>query len=36
MMWALAHGKNREEIERLMKTNIAGEITERTRADTFI
>ncbi|OYT57377.1 Glu-tRNA(Gln) amidotransferase GatDE subunit D [Euryarchaeota archaeon ex4484_162] len=36
LMWALAHGKNREEIERLMKTNIAGEITERTRADTFI
>ncbi|MEM0492571.1 MAG: Glu-tRNA(Gln) amidotransferase subunit GatD [Candidatus Thermoplasmatota archaeon] len=31
LMWALAHGKNREEITELMRTNIAGEISPRSR-----
>ncbi|HEC81280.1 MAG TPA: Glu-tRNA(Gln) amidotransferase subunit GatD [Thermoplasmatales archaeon] len=30
LMWVLAHAKNQEEIRRLMLTNIAGEISERT------
>ncbi len=36
LMWALAHEKNRDEIEKLMTTNIAGEISERTRSDAFL
>ncbi|UCD14322.1 MAG: hypothetical protein JSW60_02605 [Thermoplasmatales archaeon] len=36
LMWALAHGKNREEVEHLMLTNIVGEISERTRTDVFL
>jgi len=36
LMWALAHVKNRKETERLMQTNIAGEIAERTRSDAFL
>jgi glutamyl-tRNA(Gln) amidotransferase subunit D len=36
LMWALAHEKNREKIEKLMTTNIAGEISERTRSDAFL
>ena len=36
LMWALAHGKNKEEVEKLMLTNIAGEISERTRSDAFL
>jgi hypothetical protein len=35
-MWVLAHKKNRDEIEKLMTTNIAGEISERTRSDAFL
>jgi len=30
LMWVLAHAKNQEEIRKLMLTNIAGEISERT------
>jgi len=36
LMWALAHGKNRDEIEKLMTTNIAGEVSEKTRSDAFL
>ena len=36
LMWALAHGKNRREVEQLMLTNIAGEISKRTRANAFL
>ncbi len=36
LMWALAHGKKREDVEKLMVTNIAGEISERTRSDAFL
>ena len=36
LMWALAHGKNRGEVEKLMLINIAGEISERTRSDAFL
>ncbi len=36
LMWALAHGKNRGEIEKIMKTNIAGEISKRTRSDAYL
>jgi len=36
LMWVLAHGKNRDEIEKLMTKNIAGEISERTRSDAFL
>jgi len=36
LMWALAHSKNRDEVEKLMTTNIAGEISERTRSDAFL
>jgi glutamyl-tRNA(Gln) amidotransferase subunit D len=36
LMWALAHGKNREEVKQLLITNIAGEISERTRSDAFL
>ena len=36
LMWALAHGKDRREIEQLMKTNIAREISERTKSDAFL
>jgi glutamyl-tRNA(Gln) amidotransferase subunit D len=36
LMWVLAHEKNRDEIEKLMTTNIAGEISERTRSDAFL
>ena len=35
LMWALAHVKTRKEIEQLMTTNQAGEISERTRSDAF-
>ncbi|HHF58673.1 MAG TPA: hypothetical protein ENL44_00525 [Thermoplasmatales archaeon] len=30
LMWVLAHAKDREEIKKLMLTNIAGEIGDRT------
>ena len=36
LMWALAHEKNRDKVEKLMLTNIAGEISERTRSDAFL
>jgi len=36
LMWALTHGKNKEEIEQLMTTNIVGEISERTRSNAFL
>lgn len=36
LMWALGHGKNRKEIERIMTTNIAGEISDRTRSDAYL
>jgi len=36
LMWSLAHAKKREDVEKLMITNIAGEISERTRSDAFI
>jgi glutamyl-tRNA(Gln) amidotransferase subunit D len=36
LMWALAHGKNKKEIEKIMKKNIAGEISDRTRSDAFL
>jgi len=36
LMWVLAHEKNRDEIEKLMTTNIAGEISERTRSNAFL
>ena len=35
LMWALAHVKTRKEVEQLMTTNQAGEISERTRSDAF-
>lgn len=36
LMWALAHGKNKKEVEKIMKKNIAGEISDRTRSDAFL
>jgi glutamyl-tRNA(Gln) amidotransferase subunit D len=36
LMWALAHATTRQEVERLMISNIAGEISERTRSDAYI
>ncbi|HER45767.1 MAG TPA: Glu-tRNA(Gln) amidotransferase subunit GatD [Thermoplasmatales archaeon] len=36
LMWVLAHTKHRQEAESLMKTNLAGEISERTRTDAFL
>jgi len=36
LMWALAHGKDRKEIEKLMVTNVSGEISEKTRSDAFL
>jgi len=36
LMWTLAHGKNKKEVENLMTTNIAGEISERTRSDAYL
>ncbi len=36
LMWVLAHAKTRHEIEQMMITNIAGEITERTKNDAFL
>jgi glutamyl-tRNA(Gln) amidotransferase subunit D len=34
LMWVLAHAKTRQEIKQFISTNIAGEISERTRSDT--
>jgi glutamyl-tRNA(Gln) amidotransferase subunit D len=36
LMWVLAHAKTKQEVESLMMTNIAGEIAERTKNNTFI
>jgi len=36
LMWALSHSKNRKEVEKIMKTNISGEISNRTRSDVFL
>ncbi len=36
LMWAFAHATTRQEVERLMISNIAGEISERTRSDAYI
>jgi glutamyl-tRNA(Gln) amidotransferase subunit D len=35
LMWTLAHAKTRKEVEHLMTTNLAGEISARTRTDAF-
>lgn len=35
LMWTLAHAKEKEEIKEMMSSNLAGEITPRTRSDTF-
>ena len=36
LMWALGHSKKLDEVEKIMKTNISGEITDRTRSDVFL
>ncbi len=36
LMWALGNYDKRKEIEKIMKKNIAGEITDRTRSDVFL
>ena len=36
LMWVLAHAKNKQDIEHLMMTNIAGEIAERTKSNAFL
>jgi hypothetical protein len=35
-MWALDHGKKRKEVEQLMLTNIAGEISKRPKTNAFL
>jgi glutamyl-tRNA(Gln) amidotransferase subunit D len=35
LMWALAHGKNVKEVEKIMKENIAGEISSRTKTEDY-
>ncbi len=36
LMWTLGHSDDRNEIEKIMKKNIAGEITSRTRSNVFL
>ncbi len=36
LMWVLAHAKGKNEIEKLMSTNIAGEISDRTKNIDFL
>jgi glutamyl-tRNA(Gln) amidotransferase subunit D len=36
LMWLLGHTRNPQEISKLMRTNLAGEITPRTRPDVFL
>ncbi len=36
LMWVLAHAKGVEEVSKLMRTNLAGEIAPRTRPDVFL
>lgn len=35
LMWALAHSKKPDEIKRIMQTNIAGEISDRTKTNCY-
>ena len=36
LMWALGHSKKHDEVEKIMRKNIAGEISARTRSDVFL
>jgi len=36
LMWVLGHAKKLEEVLKLMRSNLAGEITPRTRPDVFL
>ena len=36
LMWALAHGKDKEDVKKIMLTDIAGEMSKRTRSDAFL
>jgi len=36
LMWALGKSDNRNKVKKIMKENIAGEITDRTRSDAFL
>ena len=36
LMWALAHAKDRNDVARIMHTNIAGEISGRSISTTFL
>jgi glutamyl-tRNA(Gln) amidotransferase subunit D len=36
LMWALGHDKKREEVEKIMRKNIAGEISQRTISNDFL
>jgi len=36
LMWALGHSKNRDEVKKIMNTNIAGEISDRTKSNAFL
>ncbi len=36
LMWALGHYSDPQEVARFMRTNVAGEITSRTRPDVFL
>ena len=36
LMWVLGHGKKRDEIQKIMQKNIAGEISDRTQSDEFL
>lgn len=36
LMWTLGHTRKLQEISKLMRTNLAGEITPRTRPDMFL
>ncbi|KXB02764.1 glutamyl-tRNA amidotransferase [candidate division MSBL1 archaeon SCGC-AAA261D19] len=36
LMWVLGHTQNFEEVRGLMRKNLAGELTSRTRPDTFM
>jgi glutamyl-tRNA(Gln) amidotransferase subunit D len=36
LMWVLGRAKNLREVRELMASNLAGEITPRTRPDVFL
>jgi len=36
LMWALGHSSNRDEVKKIMNTNIAGEISDRTKSKAFL